>query len=274
MDILERIVAYKHIEVGGRKHLISTKSLERSKYFNRPTLSLKASLLNPQKSGIIAEFKRHSPSKKDINITAKVADVTAGYTKAGVSGISCLTDTKFFKGTSEDLKVARLHNPQTPILRKEFIVDEYQLIEAKSIGADVILLIAECLDKKRLAELAKFAKSLDLEVLTEIHSAEQLPKLTADIDIVGVNNRNLKTFKVDIQHSKDLFHQIPNDFIKISESGISHPDTIVDLKEHGFQGFLIGENFMKTGNPGASCMEFTKAVEAGLVGNSSWPMWR
>ena len=147
MDILERIVAYKHIEVGGRKQLVSTKSLERSRYFNRPTLSLKASLLNPQKSGIIAEFKRHSPSKKDINIMAKVADVTTGYTQAGVSGISCLTDTKFFKGTNEDLKIARQHNPQTPILRKEFIVDEYQLIEAKSIGADVILLIAECLNK-------------------------------------------------------------------------------------------------------------------------------
>ena len=262
MDILERIIAYKHIEVGGRKQLVSTKSLERSKYFDRPTLSLKAALLNPNKSGIIAEFKRYSPSKKDINITAKVADVTTGYTKAGVSGISCLTDTKFFKGTTEDLKIARLHNPNTPILRKEFIVDEYQLVEAKSMGADVILLIGECLSKKRLAELAKFAKSLHLEVLTEIHSAEQLPKLTADIDIVGVNNRNLKTFKVDIQHSKELFHQIPNHFIKISESGISHPDTIVELKEHGFQGFLIGENFMKTDNPATACMEFTEAVRS------------
>ena len=265
MDILERIVAYKHIEVGDRKQRIATKSLERSKYFDRPTLSLKAALLNPEKSGIIAEFKRHSPSKKDINITAKVEEVTTGYTKAGVSGISCLTDTKFFKGTNEDLKIARLHNPKTPILRKEFIVDEYQLIEAKSIGADVILLIAECLDKNRLAELAKFAKSLDLEVLTEIHSAEQLPKLTEDIDIVGVNNRNLKTFVVDIQHSKDLFYQIPDKFIKISESGISHPDTIVELKEHGFQGFLIGENFMKTANPALSCMEFTNAVNAGIM---------
>lgn len=269
MDILEKIVGYKRIEVGGRKQLVSTKSLERSQYFNRPTLSLKKALLNPQKSGIIAEFKRHSPSKKDINITAKVEDVTKGYTAAGVSGISCLTDTKFFKGTSEDLKRARYFNPHTPILRKEFIVDEYQLIEAKSIGADVILLIAECLEKKRLAELAKFAKSLNLEVLTEIHSAEQLPKLTEDIDIVGVNNRNLKTFVVDIQHSKDLFHQIPNQFIKISESGISHPDTIVELKEHGFQGFLIGENFMKTDNPAKACMEFTNAVKVGLAKHSA-----
>ena len=181
MDILERIIAYKHVEVGDRKHRISTKSLERSRYFNRPTLSLKDALLNPGKSGIIAEFKRHSPSKKDINIISKVADVTTGYTKAGVSGISCLTDTKFFKGTNEDLKIVRAHNPHTPILRKEFIVDEYQLLEAKSIGADVILLIAECLGKKRLGELAKFAKSLNLEVLTEIHSAEQLPKLTDNI---------------------------------------------------------------------------------------------
>jgi len=265
MDILEKIIAYKHIEVGNRKQLISTKSLERSRHFSRSPLSLKATLFNPQKSGIIAEFKRHSPSKKDINITAKVAAVTTGYTNSGVSGISVLTDTAFFKGTNEDLKIARKFNPDTPILRKEFIVDEYQLIEAKSIGADIILLIAECLSKKRLAELAAFAKSLGLEVLTEIHSAEQLPKLTSDIDIVGVNNRNLKTFVVDLQHSKELFHQIPDNYIKISESGISHPETIIDLKAHGFQGFLIGENFMKTSDPGAACMEFTKAIQKGAA---------
>lgn len=261
MDILEKIIAWKQIEVGNNKQLVPTRSLERSMHFNRPTLSLKAALLNPNKSGIIAEFKRHSPSKKDINISASVKDVTTQYTQAGVSGISVLTDTKFFKGKNEDLKIARLNNPQTPILRKEFIVDEYQIIEAKSIGADAILLIAECLEKKQLATLAHFAKSLNLEVLTEIHSVEQLPKLTTDIDIVGVNNRNLKTFVVDIQHSKDLFHQIPDRFVKISESGISNPTTIIDLKAHGFQGFLIGERFMKTENPGAACAEFTNAIQ-------------
>jgi indole-3-glycerol phosphate synthase len=265
MDILERIIAYKHIEVGSRKQLVPTKSLERSQHFGRSTLSLKAAILNPEKSGIIAEFKRHSPSKKDINTTSKVEEVTTAYTQAGVSGISVLTDSKFFKGRSEDLKRARKYNPNTPILRKEFIIDEYQLLEAKSIGADVILLIAECLDKKRIAELAKFAKSLGLEVLTEIHSAAQLPKLTADMDIIGVNNRNLKTFVVDIQASKDLFFKIPDTFIKISESGISHPDTIIDLKQHGFQGFLIGENFMKTMNPGLACAEFTQAVKSGAL---------
>ncbi|MEM1124078.1 MAG: indole-3-glycerol phosphate synthase TrpC [Bacteroidota bacterium] len=265
MDILERIVAYKHIEVGGQKQLVSSRSLERSQYFDKPTVSLKKALLDSKKSGIVAEFKRHSPSKKDINVTAKVEDVTVGYTKAKVSGISILTDTKFFKGRKEDVLIARRYNPNTPILRKEFIVDEYQLLEAKAIGADVILLIAECLEKERLAALAKFAKSLGLEVLTEIHSAEQLPKLTEDIDIVGVNNRNLKTFQVDLQHSKDLFHKIPSHFVRISESGISHPDTILDLKAHGFQGFLIGENFMKTDNPAVACKDFTEAIRSGLV---------
>lgn len=264
MDILDKIMAYKKVEVGDRKQRIPIWSLERSQYFDRPTLSLKTALLNPKKSGIIAEFKRYSPSKLDINTSSTVAEVTIGYTAAGVSGISCLTDTQFFKGTNEDLKTARQHNPQTPILRKEFILDEYQLVEAKSIGADAVLLIAECLSGQRLAELAKFAKSLGLEVLTEIHSAVQLPKLTENIDIVGVNNRNLKTFKVDLQHSKELFHQIPSQFVKISESGISHPETIIDLKKHGFQGFLIGENFMKTENPGKACQDFTNAVKKGI----------
>ena len=263
MDILERIVAHKKIEVGGRKQIISTKQLERSRHFNREVYSLKDFLLRPDKSGIIAEFKRYSPSKKDINTTSKVQDVTTAYAKAGVSGISVLTDTKFFKGTSADLIIARKHN-EVPILRKEFIVDEYQLLEAKAIGADVILLIAECLEKNHLARLAKFAKSLGLEVLTEIHSAAQLPKLTEYIDIIGVNNRNLKTFKVDLQHSKELFHKIPSHYIRISESGISNPDTIVDLKQHGFQGFLIGENFMKTLDPGAACSQFITEVNAKL----------
>ena len=260
MDILERIVAHKKIEVGGRKQLVSTKQLERSQHFGRPVYSLKEFLLHPDKSGIIAEFKRYSPSKKDINTHSTVQEVTTAYAKAGVSGISVLTDQHFFKGTSDDLIIARKYN-DVPLLRKEFIIDEYQLVEAKAIGADVILLIAECLEKKQLARLAKFAKSLGLEVLTEIHSTEQLPKLTEDIDIVGVNNRNLKTFKVDLQHSKELFHKIPDTYIRISESGISHPDTIVDLKQHGFQGFLIGENFMKTESPGVACQEFISEIE-------------
>ena len=260
MDILEKIVAHKQIEVGGRKQLVSTKQLERSQYFTREVISLKTFLLRPDKSGIIAEFKRYSPSKKDINTHSTVQQVTIGYAAAGVSGISVLTDHRFFKGTSNDLIIARKYN-DVPILRKEFIIDEYQLLEAKAIGADAILLIAECLEKEQLARLAKFAKSLGLEVLTEIHSAAQLPKLTADIDIVGVNNRNLKTFQVDLQHSKELFHKIPSSYVRISESGISHPDTIVDLKQHGFQGFLIGENFMKTEQPGEACAQFIKEIE-------------
>ena len=259
----KKIIAHKKIEVAERKALFPTKLLEQSIYFETPVVSLSHYLLREDKSGIIAEFKRHSPSKGDINPYAKVEEVTIGYMQAGTSALSVLTDIKFFKGKNADLTEARKFN-FCPILRKEFIIDEYQIIEAKSIGADAILLIAECLDKKQLAQLAEFAQSLGLEVLTEIHSADQLDKLSPDINIVGVNNRNLKTFEVSTQTSKDLSPLIPNQFIKISESGISDPKTIIDLKTHGFQGFLIGEQFMKAANPAKACQQFIQAINKGL----------
>lgn len=259
MNILEKITAHKKIEVAAQKREVTTRQLECSRYFEPPRYSMKEFLLNPEKSGIIAEFKRHSPSKGNINIDADVLTVTNGYIKAGASGLSVLTDNQFFKGQNEDLTSARNFN-EAPILRKDFIVDEYQIIEARSIGADVILLIAECLSKSEVATFSKLAKSLGLEVLMEVHSEKELAKLTPNIDIVGVNNRDLTTFKVSTQTSIDLFNIIPNDFIKISESGISQPETIVKLKEVGFQGFLIGEAFMKTENPAATCIDFIKKV--------------
>ncbi|MEL6926125.1 MAG: indole-3-glycerol phosphate synthase TrpC, partial [Bacteroidota bacterium] len=171
-----------------------------------------------------------------------------------------LTDEAFFGGKNADLTEARKFN-YCPILRKEFIIDEYQIVEAKSIGADAILLIAECLTKKEVGQLARFAKTLGLEVLMEIHSADQLSKVCPELDIIGVNNRNLKTFEVSIQNSIDLFPAIPADFVRISESGISDPASIVELKQVGFEGFLIGENFMKSANPGQACAEFIAAID-------------
>ncbi|MFT4761086.1 MAG: indole-3-glycerol phosphate synthase [Paraglaciecola sp.] len=259
MTILEKITNHKRTEVADRKSLYPTKLLEQSIYFNTPSVSLKKYLLRPDKSGIIAEFKRHSPSKGDINPYAKVEEVSIGYMQAGASALSILTDEKFFKGANKDLTAARKFN-FCPILRKDFVVDEYQILEAKSIGADAILLIAECLEKEEVARFAKLAKSLGLEVLMEIHSQDQLAKISPDLDVIGVNNRNLKTFEVSTQTSIDLFEHIPSDFVRISESGISEPKTIAELKAVGFQGFLIGERFMATGNPGRACREFLEEV--------------
>jgi indole-3-glycerol phosphate synthase len=261
MNILDKIVARKKEEVAEAKALVSIQALEAQPAFGRPTHSLRQFLLDPQRTGIIAEFKRRSPSKGDLNRSASVAEVTAGYAAAGASALSILTDRDFFAGSPEDLIAGRLAN-EVPILRKDFMIDEYQIIEARSMGADVILLIAECLDKKEVAALAKMAKSLDLEVLLEVHSADQLDKWTPDIDVVGVNNRNLKTFEVSVQTSLDLFDQMPKEALRISESGISQAETIVQLKQAGFQGFLIGEHFMRDERPHQRFADFVGQIKA------------
>ncbi len=256
MDILEKIIAHKHKEVAERKSLFPEKLLEQGLYFDGQTVSLKKYLLREDKSGIIAEFKRQSPSKGVINAHARVEKTTIGYMQAGASALSVLTDTDFFGGNSEDLMTARKFN-FCPVLRKDFVIDEYQLIEAKSIGADAILLIAAALTPERLKELAAFAKNLGLEVLMEVHNQEELESnLNQYLDVVGVNNRNLKTFETSVETSKKLAGLIPDEFVKISESGISQPETIVDLKQCGFHGFLIGETFMKTACPERTAKEF------------------
>lgn len=261
MNILEKITTHKRIEVTERKELYPTKLLEKSIYFDTPAVSLKKYLLREDKSGIIAEFKRHSPSQGDINPYAKVEEVSIGYMQAGASALSILTDNKFFKGKNADLTEARKFN-FCPILRKDFVVDEYQIVEAKSIGADAILLIAECLDKQQVKQLASFAKSLGLDVLMEVHSERQLDKITPDLDVLGVNNRNLETFEVSINTSLELFDKIPEDFVRISESGISNVEAILTLKEAGYQGFLIGEYFMRDAQPHKRAQRFIKEIES------------
>ncbi|MBW8684121.1 indole-3-glycerol phosphate synthase TrpC [Chitinophaga rhizophila] len=254
-NILTEIVAHKRIEVAALKQQRSVEVLEQAAWFKRPTLSMAQFLQDPAKTGIIAEFKRRSPSKGVINGTATVQDVTTAYARCGASALSVLTDEKFFGGTSEDLQQARTLN-HIPVLRKDFIVDEYQIIEAKAIGADVILLIAECLTKQEVAHLAQFAHNLGLEVLLEVHSGDQLEKVTDHIQSVGVNNRDLTTFNVDFNRSCELAPQIPAGKCKVAESGISNTDAIITLKQAGFQGFLIGENFMKQDSPARAFEQF------------------
>jgi indole-3-glycerol phosphate synthase len=215
--------------------------------------------LDDSKTGIIAEFKRKSPSKGIINDKADVIEVTEAYTKNGASCLSVLTDENFFGGTTADLKKARINN--IPILRKDFIVDEYQVVEARAMGADVILLIAACLTPQRVKELATFAKSLQLEVLLEIHNEEELQHICAETEIVGVNNRDLKTFTVDINRSIQLSKKIPADKIKIAESGIHDIETIITFKNAGFRGFLIGENFMKQADPAKAFADFANQLK-------------
>ena len=250
MTILEEIVKTKKEEVARQKKHTSTGQLEKYPLFKRNCNSLKASLLRENSSGIIAEFKQKSPSKGEINFGVKVEDVTRQYVEAGAAGLSVLTDFQYFEGTLANLSKARERNPDIPILRKDFMIDSYQVTEAKAYGADVILLIAACLDKKQAEALAKEAKYLGMEVLMEIHDVAEAEKINDYVDIVGVNNRNLKTFEVNVETSVKLAEHIPSRFLKISESGISKAETIRYLKDKGFRGFLIGETFMKTGNPG------------------------
>ena len=255
MNILDEILKEKRIEVDERKELFPVKLLEKSIYFDTPVVSMKEYLQRDGASGIIAEFKRKSPSKGDINKYADLEEVTRGYMQAGASALSVLTDKKYFGGENKDLTIVRKFN-FCPVLRKDFIIDEYQVFEAKSIGADVILLIAEALGKEDVKNLASIAKSLGMEVLLEVHSRDQLSKLNDYIDIVGINNRNLKTFEVSIENSKAISKYLPEGFMKISESGINETEDVLELRNYGFSGFLIGERFMKTPHPAQACKSF------------------
>lgn len=260
MNILDKIVLNKRAEVASAKKDTSIKELESSVLFDRTTYSFKEFLTAPDRTGIIAEFKRRSPSKGIINDQAGVEAVTTAYAAAGASALSVLTDKDFFMGTKTDLYKARQVN-QIPILRKDFMIDEFQVIEAKSLGADIILLIAAILTPTEIDTLAKLAKSLGLNVLLEVHNLEELERsINPNVDAIGVNNRNLADFTVSVETSYKLAEHIPPDFMKISESAISDPDTIKGLKKAGFNGFLIGENFMKQADPGAAMAEFVKAL--------------
>lgn len=260
MNILDRIIADKKNEVALRKSLFPISYWEASPLFDRP-LNRLSSRLRSSHSGIIAEHKRRSPSKQTINTKLSVSEVVQGYDKAGACGLSILTEHKYFGGSLEDLNLARA-TTTLPLLRKEFIVDEYQLIEAKAQGADLILLIAAVLSREEIQTLSTVAQKLDLEVLLEIHNQEELEKsIMPSLDLLGVNNRNLKTFEVSLETSRTLAPLIPDEFVKVSESGLSDIQSIKILQSIGYQGFLVGENFMKTTQPGSAAQEFISQLE-------------
>ena len=258
MTILDKIIESKRSEIASRKISAPLSALVNAPLYGRKCLSLKESLLNSE-SGIIAEFKRKSPSLGWINEDADVIDVTAGYSAAGAAGISILTDSEFFGGSPLDIMAARPFIA-CPVLRKDFVIDEYQLYEAKAMGADVVLLIAAALTVKQTLELASKAHELGLEVLLELHNEQELGHANDFVDLLGVNNRNLKTFEQNIQTSFDLAALIPEKYVKVSESGISKIETVKQLSAVGYKGFLMGENFMKEENPAATLVRFISSL--------------
>ncbi len=263
-DILEEIVAHKRKELKELKgilplHDLAEKVEECLENDKRHTLSMRQSLAESD-SGIIAEFKRRSPSKGWIKEDGEPTVIPPSYAENGAAALSILTDEKFFGGKLKFIQQARPLVPPTPILRKDFIIDEYQLLQARQIGADAVLLIAACLSKQKCKELARKAHALGLETLLEVHSEPELEYIGDNIDMVGVNNRNLGTFHTDVQNSYRLANLLPKDYLLVSESGISNPLTVRELRQAGFRGFLIGETFMKTPNPGLALKEFIKGI--------------
>jgi len=262
MSVLDKINANTRNEVALRKAKVSVSELEKSPFFGRTCFSLKNGIATSNNFGIISEVKLKSPSKGIINANVLPQEVGEGYAKSGASAISVLTDWEYFGGKMEYLTAVR-ERVQIPVLRKDFILDEYQILEAKAIGADAILLIAASLEPKRLEELAIFAHSLGLEVLMEVHNLEELETaVNPHLDVVGVNNRNLKTMEVSIQTSLDLVEKIPSEFVKISESGIKNAEVVKQLLSVGYQGFLIGESFMITENPPLALANFISEIKA------------
>ena len=260
MTILDTIISAKRIEVEERKQRISMRDLEQSTYFQKPILSLKQFISNPERTGIIAEFKRKSPSKGIINDHSSVEEVTSAYAGGGASALSVLTDERFFGGSAADLQTARMN--AIPILRKDFIVDEYQLLEARAMGADAILLIAACLTIEEVKKLASIAKSLSLEILLELHDEAELTHINEYTEIIGINNRNLKTFEVDMDKSIKMAEKIGNDRVRVAESGISTAEDIISFRSYGFNGFLIGERFMKEEDPGKAFRSFVASLKS------------
>ena len=264
MNILEEIVAYKKAEVAAAKKLQTIEVFKQGRYYSKPCTSLKTKLVESEDPCIIAEFKRRSPSKNQIaHSDINIADVITNYYHAEATANSILTDEQYFGGSIADFVLARSITP-LPLLRKEFIIDSFQIYESKSIGADVILLIAAILDKETIESFTDIAHDIGLEVLCEIHDINELDKLNDNIDIIGINNRNLKTFDVDYRHSVRLKESLPTSMATISESGISNPQTVVDLHKEGFDGFLIGEAFMKERHPGEALAEFRNQIKSKL----------
>ena len=256
MNILSKIVAIKKQEITQKKKVRCLDEIKSSENFNRKTHSLSQKIKEGEIS-IIAEHKRKSPSKKEINFKTTSEQIITGYEKNGATAISILTEKNFFSGSENDLILARkLTN--LPILRKDFIVDEYQIFESKYLGADAILLIATCLNKNEIIKFSHLAKQQDLDVLVEIHSKDELDKVCIDsVDIIGVNNRNLDTLKIDL-----IGKEIPDSFVKISESGLYNSEELKRLIEFGYDGFLIGELFMRESDPGYELSKLINQIKS------------
>jgi indole-3-glycerol phosphate synthase len=259
MTILDKIIANKRKELSLAIERTTLRDLEKRKLFRRRILSMTDFIIDPDKTGIIAEFKRKSPSRGVINADVTIEEVTTGYFRSGASALSILTDKTYFGGSESDLTRARELN-SIPILRKDFILDEYQIIEARAMGADAILLIAAVLSANQVLHLARFARSLEMQVLLEIHGRSELDRMCEFVDMVGVNNRDLNTFEVDMEVSLELAGEIPSDFVRVSESGITSPLVVKKLRSAGFQGFLIGENFMRAPDPVLAFSDFVKLI--------------
>ncbi len=261
-DILEEIVAYKRIEVAAQKEQMPPRKLYAEVERMMAQVVEKRSLsqaLTEDDYGIIAEFKRKSPSKGWIKEDGKSEEIPLAYEQNGAAALSILTDEKYFGGSLDFVRKARpLVN--LPILRKDFIIDEYQLFQARHVGADAVLLIAADLKKEEARSLTAMAHELALEVLLELHSEHELDYADLPVDAIGVNNRNLGTFVTDVQNSFRMAGRLPEDRVLVSESGIAGPGVIRLLREAGYRGFLIGETFMKSENPGEALKEFRRKV--------------
>ena len=257
MDILEEIVAHKRIEVERFKAELSEQEIHRrvEAILDFGVVSMSKALTDSD-SGIIAEFKRRSPSKGWIKEDGRADIIPLSYQQNGASALSILADEKFFGGSDEFIRTARHSGVKIPVLYKNFVIDEYQLFQARLCGASAVLLIAACLSRSSCRDLIAKAHDLGLEVLLEMHSDPELEYAELEPDMCGINNRNLGSFVTDVQNSFRLAELLPKDAVKVSESGISNPDTVKALRQAGFRGFLIGENFMKTADPGKALAEF------------------
>lgn len=261
MNILDKIIAQKRKEVETSRLKVPLKTLERSPWMDRATLSLSACLQQPGTNGIIAEFKRMSPSRGILNGHASVDRIASGYVQAGASALSVLTDWQYFGGSSTDLMRAR-EQVVVPILRKDFIIDEYQVVESKALGADTILLIAGTSPPNKLDALATVAHQCGLEVILEVHDAAEI-EVSEEVscDLIGVNNRNLVDFKVSVDVSRSLAARLPGSLPAIAESGIENPDVINELRRLGYSGFLIGSYFMQHEAPERACHHFIQQLQ-------------
>jgi indole-3-glycerol phosphate synthase len=266
--ILSEIVDNKKIEVKERSLRHTIDLIHQCIPFSTKPVSLRQQLLSEGASGIIAEFKQHSPSLGVINDHVDVNQITTGYVAAGVSALSVLTETRFFGGSLENFSTARRLN-KCPMLQKDFFIDEYQIYEARALGADVILLIAAILTTKEVKKFATLAASLGMESILEVHTEEELRKLCDEVSLVGVNNRDLKTFVTDLCRAEDLSLKIPKGFVKIAESGIKTPADVIRLRKAGYQGFLIGERFMSQPDPVQACTDFIQQIQSNYYSSSN-----